>query len=92
MRASHVQVVQTIHHGSVQAHVKVCTDEPGSSHHETFEPIWQIGRKFMGAAANEIEAAEDRIRAAVQAGSRLDEARKAARYHALQSAPKAGGG
>ena len=43
------------------------------------------------AAADEIEAAENRIRAAVQAGSRLDEARKAARYHALQSAPKTGG-
>jgi 4-hydroxy-4-methyl-2-oxoglutarate aldolase len=43
------------------------------------------------AAADEIEAAESRIRAAVQAGSRLDEARKAARYHALQSAPKHGG-
>jgi 4-hydroxy-4-methyl-2-oxoglutarate aldolase len=43
------------------------------------------------AAADEIETAENRIRAAVQAGSRLDEARKAARYHALQSAPKPGG-
>ncbi len=43
------------------------------------------------AAADEIETAEDRIRAAVQAGSRLDEARKAARYHALQSASKPGG-
>ncbi|TAJ69806.1 MAG: RraA family protein [Phenylobacterium sp.] len=35
--------------------------------------------------AGEIAAAEDRIREAVQQGSRLDEARKAARYHALQS-------
>jgi 4-hydroxy-4-methyl-2-oxoglutarate aldolase len=37
------------------------------------------------AAAREIAAAEDRIRAAVLAGSRLDEARQAARYHGLQS-------
>jgi regulator of RNase E activity RraA len=37
------------------------------------------------AAAQEIEAAEHRIRAAVMAGQRLDEARKAARYHALQT-------
>lgn len=35
--------------------------------------------------AREIAEAEDRIRAAVLAGSRLDEARKAARYHALQT-------
>lgn len=37
------------------------------------------------AVAREIEAAEDRIRAAVQKGERLDAARKAARYHALQT-------
>jgi len=42
------------------------------------------------AVADEIEVAEERIRAAIQSGSRLDEARKAARYHALQSAPKPG--
>lgn len=35
--------------------------------------------------AREIEAAEDRIRAAVETGVRLDEARKSARYHALQT-------
>jgi len=35
--------------------------------------------------ANEIADAETRIREAVMAGSRLDEARKAARYHALQT-------
>lgn len=35
--------------------------------------------------ADEIAAAEDRIREAVLRGSRLDEARKAARYHALQT-------
>jgi regulator of RNase E activity RraA len=35
--------------------------------------------------AREIAEAEDRIRAAVLGGSRLDEARKAARYHALQT-------
>lgn len=39
--------------------------------------------------ADEIAAAEDRIRKAVLKGSRLDEARKAARYHALQT--RAGG-
>jgi regulator of RNase E activity RraA len=37
------------------------------------------------AAAADIAAAEDRIREAVLQGSRLDEARKAARYHALQT-------
>ena len=36
--------------------------------------------------AEEIEAAEDRIRAAVAAGARLDDARKAAGYHQLQTA------
>lgn len=35
--------------------------------------------------AEGILAAEDRIRAAVQAGARLDEARKSAGYHALQT-------
>jgi regulator of RNase E activity RraA len=35
--------------------------------------------------ASEIAAAEDRIRAAVSTGSRLDAARKASRYHALQT-------
>lgn len=37
------------------------------------------------AIAAEIAAAETRIREAVLAGARLDEARKAARYHALQT-------
>jgi regulator of RNase E activity RraA len=37
------------------------------------------------AAAEEIEAAEMRIRAAIRGGHRLDEARRAARYHQLQS-------
>ncbi len=37
------------------------------------------------AAAVEIAAAEDRIRSAVDAGSRLDDARKREGYHALQS-------
>jgi regulator of RNase E activity RraA len=37
------------------------------------------------SAAEEIEAAEDRIRSAVRAGTRLDEARKANRYHQLQT-------
>jgi regulator of RNase E activity RraA len=37
------------------------------------------------AIAEEIEAAEQSIRAAVARGMRLDEARKAANYHALQS-------
>jgi len=37
------------------------------------------------AVAGEILAAEDRIRQAVQAGARLEEARKAERYHALQT-------
>lgn len=35
--------------------------------------------------AREIAAAEERIRAAVMSGSRLDEARAAARYHGLQT-------
>lgn len=35
--------------------------------------------------AQEISAAEERIRAAVRSGMRLDEARKAARYHSLQT-------
>lgn len=35
--------------------------------------------------ADEILVAEDRIRAAIEAGSRLDEARKATGYHALQT-------
>lgn len=37
------------------------------------------------AIAREIEEAEDRIRAAVRDGMRLDEARRAANYHALQT-------
>lgn len=37
------------------------------------------------AVADEILKAEDLIRQAVQAGARLDEARKATRYHALQT-------
>ncbi len=37
------------------------------------------------AVADEVAAAEARIRDAVLAGSRLDAARKAARYHALQT-------
>ena len=37
------------------------------------------------AAALEIAAAEERIRTAVEAGSRLDDARKQEDYHALQS-------
>ena len=37
------------------------------------------------AAATEIAAAEERIRTAVDAGSRLDDARKQEGYHALQS-------
>lgn len=37
------------------------------------------------ATAEEIEAAENRIREAVRGGMRLDEARKAHRYHQLQS-------
>ncbi|WP_322056167.1 RraA family protein [Paraburkholderia sp. J63] len=37
------------------------------------------------AAAEEIEAAENAIRAAARAGMRLDEAREAHRYHALQT-------
>jgi regulator of RNase E activity RraA len=41
--------------------------------------------KDVLAVADEIIAAEAGIRAAVQAGSRLDDARKAARYHALQT-------
>jgi regulator of RNase E activity RraA len=36
-------------------------------------------------AAGDIAAAEDRIRSAVADGARLDEARRAARYHALQT-------
>lgn len=35
--------------------------------------------------AEQIEAAEDRIRAAVAAGMRLDEARRAVNYHSLQT-------
>ena len=35
--------------------------------------------------AQEISAAEERIREAVRSGKRLDEARKAARYHSLQT-------
>jgi 4-hydroxy-4-methyl-2-oxoglutarate aldolase len=40
------------------------------------------------AVAEEIALAEERIREAVMAGRRLDEARRAARYHALQSRPR----
>lgn len=39
-------------------------------------------------AAEEIEVAEQRIRTAVLSGSRLDEARRANRYHALQTREK----
>jgi regulator of RNase E activity RraA len=46
-------------------------------------PAAQAGEVLR--VAREIAEAEDRIRAAVLAGSRLDEARKAARYHALQT-------
>jgi hypothetical protein len=35
--------------------------------------------------AERIEEVEERIRAAVRAGSRLDEARKALNYHTLQT-------
>jgi 4-hydroxy-4-methyl-2-oxoglutarate aldolase len=38
------------------------------------------------ALADSIDEAEERIRAAVEAGSRLDEARKQFGYHALQTA------
>lgn len=37
------------------------------------------------ALAQQIDAAEDRIRAAVETGSRLDEARKQFKYHSLQT-------
>jgi regulator of RNase E activity RraA len=37
------------------------------------------------AAAREIDEAEERIRRAIEAGSRLDEARKKYRYFQLQS-------
>jgi 4-hydroxy-4-methyl-2-oxoglutarate aldolase len=37
------------------------------------------------AAAEEIEAAENAIRAAARSGMRLDEARREHRYHALQT-------
>jgi hypothetical protein len=37
------------------------------------------------AIAEEIEAAEERIRAAVTSGLRLDEARRRHKYHHLQS-------
>ncbi|MEZ5708769.1 MAG: RraA family protein [Blastomonas sp.] len=40
-------------------------------------------------AAEEIQAAEENIRAACRGGMRLDEARKAFKYHSLQSRPKA---
>ncbi|MES2291110.1 MAG: RraA family protein [Pseudomonadota bacterium] len=39
--------------------------------------------------AEDIEAVEDRIRAAVSSGMRLDEARKNANYHALQTPERA---
>jgi regulator of RNase E activity RraA len=39
--------------------------------------------------ADEIAAAEDKIRRAVMAGQRLDEARKALKYHTLQTTSKA---
>ena len=39
------------------------------------------------ATALEIEAAEDKIRAAAESGMRLDEARKQFRYHELQTKP-----
>lgn len=42
-------------------------------------------------AAEEIEAAEDRIRAAVSGGMRLAEARRAVGYHTLQTRRDAGG-
>ena len=37
------------------------------------------------SAAEEIEAAESRIREAVRSGMRLDQARKQFKYHTLQS-------
>lgn len=40
------------------------------------------------AVAEEIEAAEDGIRAAVATGMRLDEARRSANYHSLQTAAR----
>lgn len=40
------------------------------------------------AAAQQIEEAEERIRQAVASGMRLDEARRAANYHALQTRQK----
>ena len=40
------------------------------------------------AAAEQIEAAESRIREAVRSGLRLDEARKQFKYHQLQSRQK----
>jgi regulator of RNase E activity RraA len=40
------------------------------------------------AIAQDIEAAEDRIRAAVSSGMRLDEARRMTNYHALQTREK----
>lgn len=41
------------------------------------------------AAAEEIEAAEEKIRAAIRGGMRLDEARKVNKYHSLQTREKA---
>jgi regulator of RNase E activity RraA len=46
-------------------------------------PAAQAGEVLR--VAREIAEAEDRIRAAVVGGSRLDEARKATRYHTLQT-------
>ncbi|MGC4027372.1 MAG: RraA family protein [Steroidobacteraceae bacterium] len=43
------------------------------------------------AAAEEIDAAENRIRMAVASGMRLDEARKQQKYHSLQTRTKASG-
>jgi 4-hydroxy-4-methyl-2-oxoglutarate aldolase len=40
-------------------------------------------------SAEEIDAAEQRIRAAVASGQRLDDARRKERYHSLQTRPKA---
>jgi regulator of RNase E activity RraA len=47
--------------------------------------IPQLHEDVVLAAAEEIGAAEDRIRAACRTGLRLDEARKQFKYHSLQS-------
>ena len=40
------------------------------------------------ATAEEIEAAEEKIRSAIRGGMRLDEARKVNKYHSLQTREK----